>query len=112
MFTRRGFVVSRLIDIFVGLALVLLLLRVLFRLFHANPGAAFVNWIYDTSDVLIAPFRGIFPSATIEPGYTLDITALFAMLMYAVLGFVLAALLDMLVRPEPEVVERPARRRR
>lgn len=86
----RGLLLQRLIDFFVGLAEVILGLRVIFRLFGANAGAGFVDWVYSTSDVLLSPFRGIFPVAEISPGHVLDIPALFAMLMYALIGYVLA----------------------
>jgi len=83
-----------LVDFFVGLAEAILGLRVLFRLFNANATNPFVHWIYQTSSTLMDPFRGIFQAqATISPGFTLDINALFAMLMYAIIGFLLAALL-------------------
>jgi uncharacterized protein YggT (Ycf19 family) len=83
-----------LVNFFVGLAEVILGLRVIFRLFDANSANAFVNWIYQTSGNLMEPFRGIFrATAIISPGITLDITALFAMLMYAIVGLLIAALL-------------------
>jgi uncharacterized protein YggT (Ycf19 family) len=63
--------VRRLIDFFVGLAIALLALRVLFRLFDANSANGFVHWVYQTSDVVLAPFRGIFPSQVISPGHVL-----------------------------------------
>lgn len=83
-----------LVDFFVGLAEAILGLRVIFRLFNANGANSFVHWIYQTSSTLMDPFRGIFrASATLSPGFVLDINALFAMLMYAILGFLVAALL-------------------
>src|SRR3954467_4878269 len=85
-----------LVDFFVGLAEAILGLRVLFRLFNANPTSPFVHWIYQTSSTLMDPFRGIFTAHEIARGYTLDISALFAMLMYAIIGGLLVALLGMI----------------
>ena len=103
MFT--GALIQRLIDFFVGLAVVLLGLRVIFRLFDANATAGFVEWIYDASGTLLAPFRGIFPSAELDPGNVLDVTALFAMLMYVIIGYALSWLVGGLT-PRETVVTR------
>ena len=93
-------VVRGLINLFVGLAEVILGLRIVLRLFAANPDSDFVQWIYDSSGSLIAPFRGIFPTAQIDPGHVLDFTALFAMVIYGLLGFLLLYLLALLA-PAP-----------
>lgn len=90
---QRENLITRLVDIFVGLVMLVLGLRVLFRLFNANTTAGFVEWIYETSDVIMAPFRGIFPPATIEEGHVLDFSALFAIVVYAILGFLLTSLI-------------------
>lgn len=91
----RGYMIN-LINIFVGLAIIILGLRIFFRLFDANPEAGFVDWIYDTSSVLMEPFRGIFSPAVIERGVVLDVSAMFAAIMYAIFGFVLLALVNMI----------------
>ncbi|MEX2014647.1 MAG: YggT family protein [Candidatus Saccharimonadales bacterium] len=98
------------VDFFVGLIMLVLGLRILFRLFDANPSAGFVNWIYDTSDVIIAPFRGIFPPATIEQGNVLDVSALFAVLIYAVLGYLLSSFLASVTTDS--VDDKPTRKNR
>lgn len=87
---------ASLIDLFVGLAEIDLGIRVILRLFAANPDVSFVQWIYNTSDTLLQPFRGIFPAGHVVGGHLLDFTALFAMLIYALLGVVLTAILRML----------------
>jgi uncharacterized protein YggT (Ycf19 family) len=92
----------RIINFFVLLIESILALRVLFRLFNANPANSFVNWIYQTSSTLMDPFRGIFTVHDIGRGYTLDVSALFAMLMYAIIGMLLAYLLSLIpVGPAP-----------
>jgi hypothetical protein len=102
-----GYILATLVSVFIGIAEFILGLRILFRLFDANPAASFVSWVYSTSDTLMAPFRGIFPPATFEGGITLDVSAIFTAIMYLVFGAVLMGLLAML--PEPRVYERPAR---
>jgi YggT family protein len=67
-------------------------LRLLFRLIGANPGSAFVDWVYDWSTPFVAPFAGIFgQESTIEAGpgvaaqSIFDWTALIALIFYALL---------------------------
>lgn len=99
MFTAN--ILVSLVNLFVSIAEIILGLRVIFRLFSANAANGFVNWIYDTANVLMDPFRNIFrATATISPGHVLDINALFAMLMYAIIGFLLAALLGWIPAPD------------
>lgn len=82
-----------LIDLFFTLAEIVLGLRVLFRLFAANANVPFVQWIYNTSDSLLSPFRSIFPVGHIGNGHVLDFSALFGMLIYALFAVVLLAML-------------------
>lgn len=102
-----SYILSGLVNFFVGIATIILSLRVLFRLFDANAANAFVSWIYDTSNTLMGPFRGIFPPANFEGGITLDVSAIFAIIMYLVFGAVLMGLLSLL--PDPKPVSRPKR---
>lgn len=81
---------------FIFLAIVTLGFRVLFLLFSANPTTPFVNWVYNVSVDFMRPFRGIFPTKPVaETGY-LDISALFALLMYSILGAVVKGIMDRL----------------
>ena len=95
---RRSFFITNLIHLVVGLAEVVLLLRIILRLFAANPGASFVHWVYSTSTTLLEPFRGIFPNAVIHRSYVLDFTALFALIVYALVGLLLTYLANLLER--------------
>lgn len=89
-------ILASLVNFFVGLAAVILGLRIFFRLFNANSSNDFVSWIYQTSDTLMAPFRGIFPPATLENGIVLDVSAIFAVIMYLVFGAVVMAAISVL----------------
>ena len=105
-----SYILSGIVNLFVGIATVILGLRVFFRLFSANGSNDFVSWIYNTSDTLMSPFRGIFPPATLENGTVLDVSAIFAIIMYLVFGAVLLGLLSLI--PDPRPVKRPKIRRR
>lgn len=73
-------------------------LRFFLRLFGANPKTPFVNWIYDMSAPLVAPFRGIFPASRIE-GFVFDFTTLFALFVYVFLGYLILQLIAYLDYP-------------
>jgi uncharacterized protein YggT (Ycf19 family) len=93
-------VLERLIDFFIGIVEIILAFRIFFRLLSANPTAPFVHWIYQTSDVIMAPFRGVFPTATIENGMVLDISAIFAGVVYLIFAYVVIGLLSLVPAPK------------
>jgi len=63
----------------------LLLFRLIFRAFGANPGSPFVSLIYSISNVFISPFIGIFPS-TASGRSVIEPSVLVAMLVYLILA--------------------------
>lgn len=77
---------GRLTNLIVLLVGSLLGLRFFLRLFSANSGNDFVSWIYDTSAPLLAPFESIFPTVRIEDGFVIEVTTLFALLVYGLLA--------------------------
>lgn len=87
IFTTLANVIFTIIEALLGL-------RIILRLFSANPATPFVQWVYETSETLIAPFRGIFPSPSLREGFILDIPALFALLIYALIAYMLFQLID------------------
>jgi uncharacterized protein YggT (Ycf19 family) len=88
-----GKVITWAMYIWVIFGIIVLGIRVFLLAFSANSGAPFVNFIYSTSTRFLQPFRGIFPPRPIgETGY-LDVAALFAMIMYGLLGWGFAALI-------------------
>lgn len=72
---------------------IVLAFRVFLLAFSANPSSSFVNFIYRTSADFLEPFRGIFPPHTVgETGY-LDVSALFAMIVYGLIAWGFSALI-------------------
>lgn len=63
-------------------------LRILLRFFAANPNTPFVRWVYDSSDSLLSPFAGIFPSPAFE-GFVIDFPAIFAIIIYLFIGYLI-----------------------
>lgn len=73
-----------------GVIEVLLLFRFLLKLLGANPGSGFVNFVYDLSGIFIAPFKGIFSSATTDGDVTKGVfepATLVAMVVYAIVAW-------------------------
>jgi hypothetical protein len=85
--------VSQVVDYAFYLVYALLGTRLLLALLGARPDAAFVQWVNTVSDPLYAPFRNIFPSVTIEEGFTFAVSVSFGMLMYALVHALLKGLL-------------------
>jgi len=85
-----------------GAIMILLGLRFLFRLFGANPGAGFTQWLYDTTNALMDPFRGIFPTPTTDGGFVLDLPALVALIIYALVAALLVYLFNLFLIPADE----------
>lgn len=77
---------------FVLLNLVMLTLGFFLRLFGASTDAAFTRWVYRSVDRIMEPFRGMFPSHAVSDQSVLDVSLLFAILVYAIVGIALHAL--------------------
>lgn len=74
--------------------IIVLGLRVFLLTFSANATTPFVEFIYRTSADYLEPFRGIFPSKSIsETGY-LDVAAIFAMIIYLLIGWGFSAFIN------------------
>jgi len=79
-----------LINFVFGLAELLIGARILLKLLGANPATPFVNWIYEMSRTLIYPFQGIFPSPTLTGGFVLEMSAVVALLIYALIAYLIS----------------------
>lgn len=95
-FARGARAITYLVYAFVLIALVILTLGFFLLLFGANPDAAFAEWVYRSLDRVMAPFRGIFKPVQFNGASVLDTSVLFAMIVYAIVGLALRALIDWL----------------
>ncbi len=87
-------VVSWLFYFWVLIGIAFLAMRVFLLAASANMGAGFSNFVYTVSQDYMQPFRGIFPTKQLgETGY-LDISALFAIIVYLFLAWGFKALID------------------
>jgi uncharacterized protein YggT (Ycf19 family) len=81
---------------FVLVALVLLLLGFFLLLFGANPDAPFAEWVYRGLGRVMAPFRGLFEPVPMDGRSVLDVSILFAMIVYGLAALALQAVIDWL----------------
>ncbi|WP_202079478.1 YggT family protein [Caldalkalibacillus salinus] len=84
------------INIVIGIAQVVLGLRIILKLFGANTAAPFVQWVYDTSAPLLYPFEGIFPTRALDGSFVIEFSSLFAFVIYTLVGYLLTQLVLML----------------
>jgi uncharacterized protein YggT (Ycf19 family) len=81
---------------FVIVALIILLFGFFLQLFGANPHAPFAQWLYRGLRRVMAPFRGLFEPVELDGRSVLDVSILFAMLVYGIVGLALHALIERL----------------
>lgn len=84
--------IDQLVYLIFGVIEALLLIRFLFRLTGANPAAGIVSFIYSITNVLMAPFRFIFPTASLE-GAVFEWSILVAMVFYALFAWIIMKLI-------------------
>lgn len=73
-----------------GLLEALLLVRFFLRALAANADAGFAQAVYAITGVLVAPFSGLFGTAQIAGGAALEFSTLIALIVYGVIGWLLA----------------------
>ena len=93
---RLARALTYLVYAFVLVAMVLLLLGFFLLLFGANPHAAFAEWVFRGLTRVMAPFRGLFEPVALDGRSVLDVSILFAMIVYGLAALGLRALIDWL----------------
>lgn len=72
-------------------------LRIVLKLFGASVTAPFVHWIYETTNPLLSPFSGMFPAPKITGGFVIEFSTLFALIIYATIGYLAAEIIESLI---------------
>ena len=89
--------IAVLINLVTSLIEGLLGLRIILKLFGASTAAPFVRWVYETTQSLLAPFIGMFPSPKLPEGFVIEFSVLFALMVYAFIGYLATELLETLI---------------
>jgi uncharacterized protein YggT (Ycf19 family) len=100
---RLARALTYLVYAFVLVALVMLLLGFFLLLFGANPDAPFAEWVYRGLTRVMAPFRGLFEPVQLDGRSVLDVSILFAMIVYGVAALLLHALIEWLTDRSAEI---------
>ena len=78
---------------FVVFAIILATLAFFLQLLGANPTSDFAAWVYRGAARVTAPFRGIFPSHPVTDDSYLDVSLLFAIIMYGIFALLMSELI-------------------
>jgi len=87
----------------------LLLIRLVLKLLGANPQAGFSNFIYGLTDVFMVPFRNLLPTVGSSSGAVLEMSVLVAVIVYALIAWVVARLIVIAFFRNVTVSERSSR---
>jgi hypothetical protein len=73
----------------------LLAIRLVLKLLGANPQAGFTNFAYGLTDFFMAPFRNLLPTVATgsSPGSVFETSVVIAIIVYALIAWVLARLI-------------------
>ena len=82
----------------VGVVDILIAARFLGKLLGASAQSAFVNFIYQVSAVMVAPFTGIFGDTGSKTN-TFETASLVAIVVYAVIGWGIVVLIRIVTAP-------------
>jgi YggT family protein len=86
---------------FALVATVIATLAFVLQIFGADPDNGFAQWVYRSASRVTAPFRGIFPTH-VNGNSVLDVSLLFAIIMYVLFALLVHALIDYIDRRRDE----------
>lgn len=93
----RGWRAAQVIYTIGGIVEALILIRAILELLAANPNAGFTSLMYNITEPLVAPFQGVFPTPQTH-GSVLDLAAVLAIIVYALLTWAVARLVELIQR--------------
>jgi|SRR5579859_2745137 len=95
---RYNFRAAAVVGFIVGVVDIIIAARFLGKLFGASTQSAFVNFIYQLSAPLVAPFQGIFGDGGSKTN-SFETSDLVAIVAYAVIGWGLVMLIRIITAP-------------
>ena len=93
----RGWRAAQIIYTLGGIVEALIVIRLILKLLAANPGAGFTSLIYTITDPLVGPFQGVFVTPR-SNGSVFDLAAVLAIIVYALLTWLVARLFELIQR--------------
>lgn len=95
---RYNFRAAAVVGFIVGVVDIFIAARFLGKLFGASSQSAFVNFIYQVSSPMVAPFKGIFGNGGSSTN-SFETASLVAIVVYAVIGWGLVVLIRIVTAP-------------
>jgi hypothetical protein len=89
------FKATHLIWLFLGILEAILALRFLFKLIGVNEANTFASFLYGLTNLFVLPFQSLI-GAPSTAGMTFEISTLLAMIIYALIGWVIVKLVNVL----------------
>jgi uncharacterized protein YggT (Ycf19 family) len=89
---------ERVVWFITGLIVALVAIRFVMKLLGASLASAFTGFLYGLTEPLVAPFRGIFPAGG-QSGYVFEPSSLVAIVIYALIGWGIVALIRIMSAP-------------
>ena len=89
---------SRFVWAYFMFVVVILFIAFFLLLFNASSDVGFVDWVYRSADRAMEPFRGIFPTASVDGGSVIDFSILFAIMIYGIIASLIDALVHFIDR--------------
>jgi hypothetical protein len=96
---RYNFRAAAVVGFIVGVVDIFIAARFLGKLLGASSQSAFVNFIYQTSSPMVAPFKGIFGNSGSSTN-SFETASLVAIVVYAVIGWGLVVLIRIITAPK------------
>jgi predicted ATPase len=96
--SRYNFRAAAVVGFVVGVVDIFIAARFLGKLLGASAQSAFVNFIYQVSSPMVAPFTGIFGNSGSRTN-TFETASLVAIVVYAVIGWGLVVLIRIVTAP-------------
>jgi hypothetical protein len=84
---KRTFKLESAVGVLFGSIEAALAMRLIFKILGARATNAFVNVLYQFTGIFVGPFAGIFGGNPSFGRFELDVAAIIAMIVYAVIGF-------------------------
>lgn len=88
-----GVIMARIVNLIFAVIIAFILLRVVLMLLAANTGNIFTDFIYGVSGIFVAPFYGMFSYTPVYGSSVFDLSAVFAAVIYALIGWAISRFL-------------------
>lgn len=85
-------VMARVVYYVFGVIIAFIAVRMVLMLLAANHGSPFVDFVYGVSGIFVAPFYGIFNYTPVYGSSVFDVSALVAIIVYALISWGVASL--------------------